>query len=419
MRNKYGNKIKKDIAYTRIGDKKRKRRSKFKKVVIILGFLVVLTISGVAYSLLNVQKQLTKTYVNNTPSKVSINSNKPLSILLLGVDTGDNDRGGAQSWNGNSDSQMILTLNPETKTTTIISIQRDTMTNIINSKKEVLSTQKMNAAYPLGYNENGLETAVSYAMNTISEQSGISIDNFVAMNMDGLVNLVDDVGGIDVINDSGGDIFISNTEPQYTAVVPFIGEGKSQHINGEQALVFSRDRDHLPNGDYGRSAHQREVLQALMKKMLNLNSITTYQKFIKSISNDFKTDISVDVKNLMSLMSYKDCFNKVVSIQYEGVGKMVDDASGNEISYQFIPNNVYLSIQNVLRKSINETKIQSLSSNIITYENEFGVSPDLYYLPSAVIREGEKSTEYGINPDGDFISIDEANKQEYIMSKDS
>ncbi|WP_197458047.1 LCP family protein [Lactococcus sp. DD01] len=314
---------------------------------------------------------------------------------------------------------MILTLNPETKTTTIISIQRDTMTNIINSKKEVLSTQKMNAAYPLGYNENGLETAVSYAMNTISEQSGISIDNFVAMNMDGLVNLVDDVGGIDVINDSGGDIFISNTEPQYTAVVPFIGEGKSQHINGEQALVFSRDRDHLPNGDYGRSAHQREVLQALMKKMLNLNSITTYQKFIKSISNDFKTDISVDVKNLMSLMSYKDCFNKVVSIQYEGVGKMVDDASGNEISYQFIPNNVYLSIQNVLRKSINETKIQSLSSNIITYENECGVSPDLYYLPSAVIREGGKSTEYGINPDGDFISIDEANKQEYIMSKDS
>mgnify|MGYP002507303875 FL=1 len=114
----------------------------------------------------------------------------------------------------------------------------------------------MNAAYPLGYNENGLETAVSYAMNTISEQSGISIDNFVAMNMDGLVNLVDDVGGIDVINDSGGDIFISNTEPQYTAVVPFIGEGKSQHINGEQALVFSRDRDHLPNGDYGRSAHK-------------------------------------------------------------------------------------------------------------------------------------------------------------------
>lgn len=391
-----------------------KKKNRFLKKIIIFLFILIIIISiGVIYVFSSVQKQLSKTYVDNR-SNSEINSKKPLSILLMGVDTGDGERGGSLSWNGNSDSQIILTLNPKDKSATMISMQRDTMTNIINENNDIISTQKMNAAYPIGYNKDGINGASEFSMKTIGEQSGINIDNFIAMNMDGLVNLVDDVGGIDVINNSGGDIYISNTEPQYTARIPFIGEGKFQHINGEQALVFSRDRDHLPNGDYGRSQHQREVLQQLVKKLSKFNNISTYQKFIKSISNDFKTDISLDLKNVMSLLSYKDCFDKIISIQYEGVGSTAIDSQGTYASFQFIPTDVYLAINNAMKKSINQTDIATLNSNIITYEKHFGTVPPFFCLPSASVTEAGKTTKYGVNTSGEFVTIDKENQNLYV-----
>ena len=68
-------------------------------------------------------------------------------------------------------------------------------------------------------------------MKTIGAQTGINIDSFATVNFDGLVNMVDNVGGIDINNTTGQTLYISDTEPQYTAKVP---PGK-QHINGDQA----------------------------------------------------------------------------------------------------------------------------------------------------------------------------------------
>lgn len=76
----------------------------------------------------------------------------------------------------------------------MVSIERDTMTNILDADGNIVSKQKMNAAYPLGYNSgsssDGLKNAVSYAMKTISAQTGINIDSFATVNFDGLVNMV-------------------------------------------------------------------------------------------------------------------------------------------------------------------------------------------------------------------------------------
>lgn len=242
---------------------------------------LVLVVSVVLY--VQAEKTLTKTHVNTKIKSSSLSAKKPLTILLMGVDTGDNSRGGADSWNGNSDSQIILTLNPRTKTTTIISVERDTMTNIEDSSGEIQSTQKMNAAYPLGFNSGGLSSAVTYAMKTIGNQVGLNLNNFMIVNMDGLVNLVNDVGGVEVVNDTNGSdvyqgtdsgkitlpgsdktvdsgaIYISNTEPEYKAYVPYLSGNPKQLINGEQALVFARDRDTLANGNYGRAATNEKL----------------------------------------------------------------------------------------------------------------------------------------------------------------
>ena len=81
--------------------------------------------------------------------------------------------------------------------------------------------------------------------------------------------------GSDKTVDSGA-IYISNTEPEYKAYVPYLSGNPKQLINGEQALVFARDRDTLANGNYGRAAHQREVMTELIKEGGAYHGINAY-----------------------------------------------------------------------------------------------------------------------------------------------
>lgn len=355
-----------------------------------------------------------KTYAEagNADAENIIKATEPLTILLMGVDTGGAGRGGSTSWDGNSDSQIVMTLNPKTNTTTMVSIERDIMSNILDEKGNAVSTQKVNAAYPMGYNAGGLETGVEYALKTIGDQAGIPVDNFLMINFDGLVNLVNDVGGIDIDNTTGQTLYISDTEPEYTEQVP---PGK-QHIDGRQALVYARDRHHLPNGDYGRAAHQREVISAVMKKLLALNNITQYQKFLNDISKDIKTNIPINSSTLTSLLGYKDCFNKVVSIQYQAIG-YTNPADGG--SYQLLANNTALAVQNALRSSLQKETGNRLSDNLITYETLTGNALSSYFMPSATVTEHGKSTVYGIDVDGSFVKLDSSNSTAYVSTDGS
>ena len=388
-----------------------------KSLLMIVGIIALTAGAATVYVstvLDSTTKAFSKTYaeVGNTDAGKIIKATEPLTILLMGVDTGGADRGGATSWDGNSDSQIVMTLNPKTNTTTMVSLERDVMSNILDNKGNTVSTQKMNAAYPMGYNAGGLETGVQYAMNTIGEQAGINVDNFLMINFDGLINLVNDVGGIDIDNTTGQTLYISDTEPAYKAKVP---PGK-QHIDGDQALVYARDRHHLPNGDYGRAAHQREVISAVVTKLLALNNITQYQKFLDDISADIKTNIPINGSTLTSLLGYKDCFNKVVSIQYQGIDYMNPGDGG---SYQLMSTNTTLAVQNALRNSLKKETGHSLSNNLITYETFTGSTPDAYFMPSATVTENGKSTVYGIDVDGSFVNLDSSNSATYVATDGS
>lgn len=389
------------------------------KTLLMLGSIILVTAIAAGGYTMTVLNSTTKafkttyTQVGDKNTQQAIQATEPLTILLMGVDTGGAGRGTSDSWNGNSDSQILMTLNPKTHTTTMVSLERDTMTNILDSNGKVVSTEKMNAAYPLGYNSgsdsDGLKNAVSYAMTTIGEQTGIKIDNFATVNFDGLVNMVDNVGGIDINNTTGQTLYISDTEPEYTATV----EPGKQHINGDQALVYTRDRHHLPNGDYGRAAHQREVIAALMKKILALDNITRYEQFLNEVSKDFRTNIPINTATITSLLGYKSCFDKIVSIQYEGVGEMVNGGS-----YQFMPTNIYLAMQNAMKKSLGEDTVTSLPSNLITYETMFGSSSTpFYYMPSATVTEkGKDAVVYGIDTKGALVKLDSSNSGKYVST---
>ncbi|MDR0297940.1 MAG: LCP family protein [Streptococcaceae bacterium] len=406
-------------------DKPKKKGRWLKRLALILGVLLLLFAGALTYFALVTEKGLAKTYVET--GNGMLDASQPLTVALLGVDTGDATRGGAGSWNGNSDSQIVMTINPKTHTTTMISMERDTMSNIMDENGKVIFQAKMNAAYPYAYaNAGGIKAATLSAMHTLGEQTGIPINNFMVVNMDGLVNLVNYVGGIDVVNDSGSTITIANTEPQYTATVPYIGAGKSQHINGEQALVFSRDRDTLPNGDYGRAAHQREVIAATFKKLLSMHTVLNYKQMLDATSSDFKTNIKATIPNMFSTLAYRSAFDKMVSIQYEGVGATAAGSDGVYASYQLMPRDVDLAVQNIMRQSIGLSALTSLSSNVITYQSYMesqgysssGYTLPSYFMPSATVTEKGKTPQvYGVDTSGNLVTLNSSNASYYVSTK--
>lgn len=104
--------------------------------------------------------------------------------MLLGTDTGALGR----DYKGRTDTIMIMTLNPKTKTTTIVSLPRDMKVNLPDYPQ--YSPAKINAAYTYG--------GVKESINTIQEHFNIPIDYYVLVNMGGLEKAINQVGGVDV-----------------------------------------------------------------------------------------------------------------------------------------------------------------------------------------------------------------------------
>ncbi len=140
----------------------------------ILGFTIFRTVSK---SVNNMYKPLDIDSKQLLPSV----SQDPISILLLGVDERPGDI-------GRSDTMIVITVNPETETSTMMSIPRDTRA-FISSKN---TYDKINAAYAYG--------GVGETAQTIERFLNIPIDYYVKVNMDGFKDIVDAVGGVTVNN---------------------------------------------------------------------------------------------------------------------------------------------------------------------------------------------------------------------------
>jgi LCP family protein required for cell wall assembly len=139
-----------------------------------------------------------------------VEQGESISILLLGIDTGDLGR----TEQGRSDSMIVATINPNTEKTTLLSIPRDTYAEIVGYG----TWDKINHAYAFG------GTAMS--INSVQNLLDIPIDFYVSVNMEGIKEVVDAVGGVDV------DSPIAFNQNGYDFVVG------TNYLDGEAALSF-------------------------------------------------------------------------------------------------------------------------------------------------------------------------------------
>ncbi|HEL2150090.1 TPA: LCP family protein [Streptococcus suis] len=333
-----------------------------KKIFLMSLAIVGLTLgAGLIYgaSLLNFSTDaISKTFkqLNGEEEITPIDATEPLTILLMGVDMDQATRGG--DWEGGrSDSMILVTVNPKTKETNMMSLTRDIMVEIAEANGESSGTvEKLNHSYSYGQ--------APMAIATIEKMMDINIDRYIEINMDGLIELVDAVGGIEVNNTLGFPISISEHEPAYTSIVQ---PGK-QLVNGDQALVYARMRYDDPEGDIGRQRRQREVITAIIKKLLQLDGLTQYKKILTAISNNMRTNIEISPATIPSLLGYKDSVSKLNSYQLRGVDQMVD-----EIYYQLPTSTHLLEMQNILKKSIGLEENTDLVTNVKVYEGQMGL----------------------------------------------
>lgn len=329
--------------------------------IIGLVFLVMIFVMG-AYGFrlyAQAQNSLGKTYKALDGKTVStrISDKKPVSILLLGVDTTDNGvRDTKTDYHGNSDTMIVVTVNPKTNKTTMMSVPRDSMAQIWKSStKNTKKIQKINSAYNIGNEEAAVATTEKFL--------NIPIQYYVKVDFNSLKQIVNAVGGVDVkvpFSFSYGDT--GEKESYFT-------KGK-MHLNGKQALDYSRMRYEDPQGDYGRQLRQRQIITAIIKSAASAKTFTHYQKVLDSISSSMTTNLSFNDMQSMFL-NYRGASKDIGSDHVQGYGSMIDGSS-----YEVIPTKELQRASNKLRKQLglSEEELDNEETRLNTLNEDRGFS---------------------------------------------
>jgi polyisoprenyl-teichoic acid--peptidoglycan teichoic acid transferase len=315
--------------YTRIRKKKKKRLKKG-FLFFLFTFFVLLAGGGlyffnvyndVASAVDNMNKPIAREVSEKREEKVEFTQKDPISILIVGIDEREGD-------NGRTDSMMVLTVNPEMKSTKILSIPRDTRTELIDPEDpENSSRDKINHAYAFG----GIEMSIATVENFLN----IPIDYYVEINMEGFKDVVDAVNGIDVDN-------------QYAFELDGITlEEGPQHLDGTETLAYARMRKEDPRGDIGRGERQREVISKIIQKGKSLSTLTNYDDILDALENNIKTNLTLN--EIIDMQSaYRPAADMIDKLEIEGEGGFV-----GEVWYYMVEDETRQSLSDQLRSHLN------------------------------------------------------------------
>lgn len=299
--------------------RKRRKKKKFgigKIIISILLFIIIVSIILIGYFFykLNqldteVHKPLDREKSELREKTVETKDGDAISIAIFGVDS-DADRNAAGGGE-RSDSIILLSINPEDKKSVMVSVPRDTRAEIVGYG----TVEKINHAYAYG----GPEMAV----NSLERLLNVPIDEYVSINMDGVKDLVDTVGGVDVV--SNGTFTVKGNS--YV-------EGETYHMYGDEALAFMRSRyEDGSGGDFGRQNRQQIVLEAMVNKMASIGSIGRVNDIFNALGNNMTT--SVKVSQLDELMiNYLPARKDMEKYQLEGEGAILDDGLWYFLPYE-------------------------------------------------------------------------------------
>jgi len=262
--------------------------------------------------------------------KEEVDISNAFNIYISGIDVA-----GSISKNSRSDVNIIMTVNPDTKQIVLTTTPRDFYVEIPGISGG--SKDKLTHAGIYG---------VDASMRTLENIYGIEISYYARVNFTSVVKIVDALGGVEVKSDyafnAGGYSF---------------QEG-SNHLNGEQALAFSRERYSFSGGDRQRGKNQEAVIEAILEKAMSPAVLTNASQIIASVSDCVETNMTrSEMSEFINMQLSDPAIWSIESQAADGTGSRASCySSGSQQLYVMIPDEVVLEqcrhkIQGVINSS--------------------------------------------------------------------
>lgn len=255
----------------------RRRRNNFLKGFsksLIIGILI-LVVSGVLINTLflsNVNAGLTRNFNAYGISKKAAafaKDHKIVNIAVFGVDARE-DVDGART-----DTIMIATADYENNKIKVSSLMRDTYVYI----NEKYKFDKLNSAYAYG--------GADLALKTINQNFDTAITDFITIDFDAMVTMVNAVGGVTIEIESYDELewvnaYLDDVNEKVKTGTPHLDDIGSQLVDGSQALAYCRVR-YVGDGDFDRTLRQRIVFEQALSKALNLKAFEQFTLLRESL----------------------------------------------------------------------------------------------------------------------------------------
>ncbi|MFA0814888.1 MAG: LCP family protein [Anaerofustis sp.] len=241
-------------------------------------------------------------------SDISLTENT-FNILVSGIDTyGDIET------SGRSDVNMLITVDPVNKKILLTSIPRDFYVPLYGND-DMYDKLTHSGLY-----------GIDCTMSTVGTLLDTKIDYYIRVNFSSVIDIVDALGGISV------DSPYSFSIDKYTFKV-----GK-QTLSGEAALMFSRDRKNLPNGDRDRIKNQQLVMMGIIDKLMSTSIITNYTSFLNAISGTFETNLSSGQITSLIQMQLTDMSEWTIAQQY------LNGSDAHKTTYTYNDESLYVMV---------------------------------------------------------------------------
>lgn len=274
----------------------------------------------------------------------TLQNGEPISILLTGIDNGALYYKDVED--GRTDVMMVITINPEDDSAMITSIPRDTLGPIGTSD----DFDKLNHAY--------MNFGIDATIDSLQRYLDIPIDYHVTVNMQGFIDIIDNLGGIEITSNQ------SFTQNDVT-----FKEGETRTLSGVEAMQYVRMRKADEEGDLGREKRQQQLVEAVIKEVSSLETITNYNEILDTLGDNVKTDFKIDDMLTLQQNYLEPLQNleKVTMNEYE-------DLNLDFGYYLYIPEEERIRVSNAIRASLGLDE----SETVIVYPAEY-YTPEEYF----------------------------------------
>lgn len=240
------------------------------------------------------------------------NGGKVYTIYLSGIDTR-----GEMTAKSRSDVNIIATVNTDTHEILLVSTPRDYFVPLSISGG---APDKLTHAGIYGIN---------VCMDTLGMLYDIDINYYFRINFGGFVKVIDALGGITVNSDYDFDS---------KNILGYHFNKGENYLNGEQALIFARERYAFQEGDRQRGKNQMEVIRGVVKKALSPEILTSYSSILSSLDGCFGTNITYEeIAQILQQQLTNGGDWTIVSYSVNGTGATEKPYSMSQKAYVMVP----------------------------------------------------------------------------------